>query len=84
MRNKILLLSAALILTACASGVMRTPAPILTPPEEDMRPCPPLPLPTSPQINDLLTNHIEVAKAYHRCRDRHQGLIDWMEATSTD
>ena len=33
-------------------------------------------------MTDLLTNHIAVAKAYHQCRDRHLGLINWLEKTS--
>lgn len=81
MRNRMLLFSAALILTACASGAPRTPAPMLTPPETDMQPCQALQQPVSGQINDLLSNHIAVAKAYHQCRDRHQGLINWLEKT---
>ncbi|WP_425438697.1 hypothetical protein [Propionivibrio dicarboxylicus] len=55
--------------------------PILTPPAADMEPCGPLPPPASGMIGDLLTNHIAVAKAYHQCKDRHRGLIDWLEAT---
>lgn len=85
MPKRILLLTmmvtAALILTACASGVPRTTALTLKPPEADKAECPPLPQPTSGSLADLLANHVTVAKAYHQCRDRHKALTDWMEAT---
>lgn len=75
------LLIAALTLTACASGPPPMPTPALTPPQSEMEPCPELPAPQSGEMTDLLANHILVAKAYHECRDRLQGLIDWLEKT---
>lgn len=77
----IMMITAALTLTACASGVPRTTAPTLKPPEADKAECPPLPQPTSGRLADLLADHVTVAKAYHQCRDRHKALTDWMETT---
>lgn len=82
MRKHILLCCVALTLTACASGRTPTPAPTLSPPASEMVACSPLPPPESGQLNDLLTNHIAVAKLYHQCRDRLQALIDWLEVTT--
>lgn len=87
MRRSILLAlaaSAALTLTACASGGPRTMAPTLAPPAARMAPCPPLPQPASGSLTDLLANHVAVAKVYHQCRDRHQGLIDWLKVTEKE
>jgi len=82
MRKAILLLTiAASMLTACASGPVPMQAPKLLPPEASRAACPPLPLLESGALTDLLTNHILTAKAYHQCRDRHQALLDWLEAT---
>lgn len=81
MPRTILLLIAALTLTACASGGPRTTAPTLKPPEADKAECPPLPQPKSGSLTDLLANHVAVAKQYHQCRDRHKALTDWLEKT---
>lgn len=81
MRKQIIYLSVAWMLTGCASGVQPTPVPTLRPPVTEMEACSPLPPPTSGRLNDLLTNHIATAKVYHQCRDRHQALILWLEAT---
>lgn len=82
MRKAILLLTiAASMLTACASGPVPMQAPKLLPPETSRATCPPLSPPESGALTDLLTNHILTAKAYHQCRDRHQALLDWLEAT---
>lgn len=75
------LLIAALTMTACASGGLRTREPTLTAPEASMAPCEPLPQPKSGAMTELLINHNEVARSYHQCRNRHQALIDWLEAT---
>ncbi len=80
----ILPLCAASMLTACASGTQPTRAPTLLPPESEMQLCPALPPATSGTMTDLITNHIAVAKAYHQCRDRHQGLVEWLETTGRD
>lgn len=83
MRNTtcLLMIFAISMLTACASGGTPMPGLMLPPPQTAMAPCPPLPPPLSGKPMDLLSNHIEVAKLYHQCRDRHQALINWMEAT---
>jgi hypothetical protein len=57
------------------------PGPTLLPPADKMAQCPTLPQPASPNLTDLLANHIATAKAYHECRDRHQALTDWLTAT---
>ena len=80
-RSILPLLIAALTLTACASGTQPTQTPSLTPPQSEMQPCGALPAPSTGAMTDLLTNHILVAKAYHQCRDRHQGLVNWLEKT---
>lgn len=79
-----LMLFAVLMMTACASGVPPTQAPTLTPPEEELAMCPALPQPASGKLTDLLANHIATAEAYHQCRDRHRGLIEWLQATGKD
>lgn len=81
MRKHILLiLIATLTLTACAFGTMPTQAPELQPPQSDLQMCPDeLPVPLSSAMTDLLSNHIAVAKAYHQCKDRHNGLVKWLE-----
>lgn len=85
MRKAILpLLLVALTMTACASGTQQTRAPILLPSQSDMQECPELQLLQSGIMTDLLTNHIAVAKAYHQCRDRHRGLVQWLERTRGD
>ena len=85
MRKTILpLLLVVLTMTACASGPQPTQAPILLPPQSEMQECPELPPLQSGIMTDLLTNHIAVAKAYHQCRDRHRGLVQWLERTHGD
>jgi uncharacterized lipoprotein YmbA len=80
-RTILLPLIAALMLTACASGTQPTQMPSLLPPGSEMQQCEALPLLQSGRMQDLLANHIAVAQAYHQCRDRHQGLVQWLEAT---
>ena len=77
----LLLMTAALMLTACASGAPPMQIPTLYPPASEMQRCPVLPMPQSSAMTDLLTNHIAVTRAYHQCKDRHQGLVDWLEKT---
>lgn len=82
MRKTILpLLIAAWMMTGCASGTPPTLAPILLPPQNLMQPCPRLTTPASGAMTDLLTNHLMTARAYHQCRDRLQGLVDWLNST---
>ena len=79
-KTKLALLAAALTLTACASGVRPTPAPILLlPPAHLTQQCLAPPPPTSGALTDLLSNHITTAKLLHQCRDRQRGLVEWME-----
>jgi hypothetical protein len=68
-------------MTACASGPPPTSVPTLSLPEAELQMCPVLPAPQSSRLTDLLTNHIAVAAMYHQCRDRHSGLVQWLEAT---
>ena len=76
-----LMLAVTLTLTACASGKPRTPGPTLTVPEADKAPCETIPQPKDGSQTELLANHVMTAKLYHQCRDRHQGLINWLEST---
>lgn len=82
-RPPLIPLIAAFLLTACASGGPPTPAPELTPPAS-LTTLPPesLPQPESAHIQDLLENHIEVARLYHRTREQLRGLVEWLEQTS--
>lgn len=84
-KHILLLLIAASMLTACASGVkpMPTPMPqlILRPAATLTQACPDLPQPKSGKTQDLLANHVQVAKQYHKCQQNHQGLVDWLERT---
>lgn len=75
------LLIALLMLTACASGGQPMPGLKLTPPAPQMASCPSLPQPTDTSWTALLANHIQVAKQYHQCRDNHQALVNWLQAT---
>lgn len=84
MPKTILLIPVALTLTACASGAPPTQIPTLFPPASDLQLCPSLPMPPSGAMTDLLDNHIAVTKAYHQCKDRHQGLVEWLEKTRSD
>lgn len=72
MCKRILILAAVtLMVTACAHGVKRTPAPSSQVPNLEIPAdlltgeVPALPQPDSGARSDLLTNHVEVAKAYH-------------------
>lgn len=74
---------AALMLTACASGVRPMPTVTLTPPASDMQKCPEtIPDPASGKTQDLVANHVLAMKTYHECKDRHNGLVDWLEVKS--
>lgn len=85
MRKLILLPAiAALTLTACASGGTPIAAQKLTAPEHLKMACPDLPQPPTGKTQDLLANHVAVAKTYHQCRERHRGLADWLEKTKND
>ena len=81
----LLILIAALTLTACAFGTRPTEVLTLQPPQSDLQMCPDeLPVPLTGAMTDLLSNHIAVAKAYHQCKDRHNGLVKWLEKTNRD
>lgn len=84
-KHTLLLLTAALTLSACASGAPPTPTPIpkpaLKPAAKLTQKCPELPQPKTGLTQDLLVNHVQVAKLYHKCQENHEGLVDWMEKT---
>lgn len=80
----LLLMIAASMLTACASGVPPMQTLKLDPPMTDMQDCPPLAQPASGQMQDLLANHVATAREYHLCRALHKGLVDWLRATGND
>lgn len=73
------LLIAALMLSACASGGMPIAAPEFQVPASLANSGPEtLPDPSSNQPDALLQNHVESAGEYHRLRERHQGLLQWL------
>lgn len=78
-----LAVTAALILSACTAGAPPIAEPRLIPPAS-LTELPPetLPQPASNSLEDLTTNHIEVAGMYHRLRERFKGLVEWLEVTS--
>lgn len=47
-------------------------------PEADMQPPPPLPMPASGSLPDLLANHTETMAAYHQLRQAHDNLTHWL------
>ena len=54
----------------------------LTAPAAETQKCPDsIPDPVSGKTQDLLANHVLAMKTYHECKDRHNGLVDWLEAT---
>lgn len=65
----LLILSAALMLTACATGTQPTPALSWTAPANVMRDCPDLPLAKAGNLAVLIRNHKEVATLYYECQD---------------
>lgn len=81
-RAILILLIAALTLTACTAGVRPTEAPRLIPPASLTAPPPEtLPQPKSASLEDLTKNHIQIAGEYHRLRERFLGLVDWLMKT---
>lgn len=83
MRKLILSMTiAALMLMGCASGGPPTQTPTLSARESDKQKClETLPDPASGKTQDLLANHVLAMKAYHECKDRHNGLVNWLEVT---
>ena len=76
MRRKILLLTAALMLSACASGMPPTtvePRPCSASLTTD---CPYPPPAKSGKVQDLLDNHIEAMELYSQCRDQLKKLAE--------
>jgi len=73
-------LIAASMLTACASGTPPMVAvPSLKPPASLMTKCKTLPMATGAALRDLVANHIEVARQYYDCADKHNALVDLIE-----
>ena len=68
-------LIAVCLMTGCASGTMPTQAVTLRLPPALTAPCPvTLPKAESGSLRDLLNNHIEIARAYYECADKHNEL----------
>ena len=83
LKTTLAILIVALMMTACGSGPTRTQEPLLQASQSDMQTCPDeLPAPLNGSTLDLLTNHVASAKIYHQCKDRHNGLVKWLEKTS--
>ena len=40
--------------------------------------CGPLPELTDPNMQGMVQNHIEVAKQYHLCKQKHKSLVEWI------
>lgn len=82
-KHILLLLIAASTLTACASGARptATPPPKLTVPASLTADCADLPQPTSGKTQDLLDNHVQVARIFHLCREQLRSLAQWLETT---
>ena len=74
-RRTLLILTAALMLPACATGTLATPAmtlPYLGNPDTD---CPPLPLATSGDLAELARNHKMSTDQYHQCKAAYQSAL---------
>jgi hypothetical protein len=81
-KRTLILLIAALTLTACTAGVRPTEAPRLIPPASLTAPPPEtLPQPRDGSLEALTENHIRVAGEYHRLRERFLGLVAWLMKT---
>ncbi len=78
------ILLAALTLTACASGTQPTPAISRTPQANLMAECPDVPSASSGKLPDLDANHKAAMRSYHDCKDRHQGLVEWVKKGAND
>lgn len=80
------LMLASCLLTACAAGPMRTPAPELKvpPPPNLTAPPAPLPPPASGRVPDLEANHLQVARAYHQLASQLCRLLEFLEAAPSD
>ena len=72
----LLLLSAALILTGCAST---TPAPeiLRLPPASLTAPCPDLPPAKDGKLSTILLNSLDRAELYYDCQAKQKGLAEW-------
>lgn len=81
-----LLMLASCLLTACAVGPMRTPAPdIKVPPPPNLTAPPaPLPPPASGRVPDLEANHRQVALAYHQLASQLCRLLEFLEQAPTE
>lgn len=78
-KQTLTLILAGLILSGCATGtaptvVAPTPRPVI--PEAFLVSCDPLPEVTQGKLPALLNNHIEVARMYHLCAQRHGDLVE--------
>ena len=84
----LMLLSAALVLSACASGKRPMPEVIMAqavpaPVSLTVKPAP-LPQPQSGQLPELEANHREVAKAYHQLANRYCQLLAFLQERACD
>lgn len=83
MCRALMCLIASSMLLGCASGTRPTPAPLpRTPPPALLAPCPQLPPLQVGTLRELVTNHVQVAQAYHRCSQRQGQLSRWVEASN--
>lgn len=71
----LLILSAALTLSACATGTPPMPATASRYLGNADTDCPPLPSARSGKLADLVKNHKEVTDLYHECKARHREAL---------
>lgn len=82
-RLLMVLASASWMLTACAAGAPPTQGRTAIAPANLTQPCPEeLPQPKDGRVKTLEANHIESARLYHLCKDRHADFVQWYEVTS--
>lgn len=81
MRRLLLTMTMCCLMSACASGVPPTQdEPIQVQPEASLTVAPlPLPQPASGRIQELETNHRDVAKAYHQLASQMCRLLDFLQ-----
>lgn len=83
MRRLLLMTTMCCLMTACASGARPMQAdPIQVPPPANLTTAPQeLPQPSSGRIQELETNHREVARAYHQLATQVCSLLAFLQMT---
>lgn len=86
MRRLLLVTTMCCLMSACSSGAQPMPDdPITVPPQANLTVAPKaLPQPPTGHIQDLETNHREVAKAYHQLASQLCRLLQFLQLGSED